>query len=208
MTEDVIVINDLLSSVFLVKSNDGYIAIDAGMNETVIRRGLEYNGIKPDDVKVVLLTHSDYDHQNAIHVFNNAKVYFPKDEVEMVKKGIRRLWYMPFFSNSIAVEKYELLTDNREINCGGREIKCIALPGHTIGSMGYLIDGKYLFSGDAFLIKNGKLSVPPKKMFVMNIDKMKNSLQKLSGFKNIEYVFSSNSGFTADFVFAIMDLKS
>ncbi len=33
----------------------------------------------------------------------------------------------------------------------------ISMAGLTVGSMGYLVDNKYLFSGDAFRLKNGRL---------------------------------------------------
>jgi hypothetical protein len=43
VTHDVIVSNDFLSSVYLLRCDSGYIVFDAGFSERVIRRGLEYS---------------------------------------------------------------------------------------------------------------------------------------------------------------------
>jgi len=40
-------------------------------------------------------------------------------------------------------------------------VTSIHAPGHTSGSMIYLVDGQYLFTGDAFSILNGKISIHP-----------------------------------------------
>jgi hypothetical protein len=69
--------------------------------------------------------------------------------------------------------------------------------------MGYIIDGRYLFSGDAFRIKNGKITVPNLKPFVMDLNEMKKSIEKVCKLKGVQYIFTSHSGFTADFSFAI-----
>ncbi len=203
ITEDVTVINGLFSSMYLVKSDSGYIAFDAGFDENVIRRGLMYNNIKPEDVRYMFLTHTDIDHQSAINLFKHSRIFIPHKEFQMIKNHIPRFAAFPFFFNEIKTELYDLLSENTEINAGNRNIKCIGLPGHTEGSMGYIVDGKYLFTGDAFRLKNGKLSVPLKKYFAMNINIMKKSIRLASTLHNIKYVFTSHSGFTADFKFAI-----
>lgn len=207
LTDDVIVINDLLSSMYLVKGTDGYIAIDTGFREGIIKKGFQYNHINPNEVKTILLTHTDIDHQNAIGLFSYSKVYLSNAEYEMVNRKVNRFNFFPFFSNKIFVDKYSLLKDGEEIFISGRKIKCIALPGHTLGSMGFIVDGKYLFSGDAFKIKNGKIALPFRKYFTMDSEEMRNSLKKVANLDGIKYIFSANSGFTADFKFAVSDWK-
>ena len=61
--------------------------------------------------------------------------------------------------------------------------------------MGYLIDDKYLFSGDAFRIENGKITVPHLKLFVMDLNEMKKSINKICTLKEVQYIFTSHSGF-------------
>ena len=202
-TDDVIVINDLFTTMYLVRTDKGYIAIDTGYNKLIIRKGLENNNIKPEDVKAVLITHSDIDHQSAGELFYKAQIYFPKEENEMIEKKIPRFSFLPFIKNSINFKSYTLVNDNDSLLIDNRKIKCISLPGHTLGSMGYIVDGKYLFSGDAFRIKSGKIALPNRKIFVMDLDKMKNSIKRVSELKGIKYIFSAHSGFTADFGFAV-----
>lgn len=208
ITDDVIMINDLHSSMYLVKTKDSYIAIDAGYFNGIIEKGLEYNEINPESINSVLLTHTDLDHQGAINLFSKATVYFSKDEYYMVHDKVNRFSFIPYLVNTMKFDKYILMNDGDEFMIENRKIKCIALPGHTLGSMGFIIDNKYLFSGDAFRIKNGKLQVPFKKIFTMDVTKMENSLRKVAQLKGIKYIFSGHSGFTADFDYAVSDWKT
>lgn len=206
VTPDVIQINDFFSSVYLLRCDSGYIAFDAGFSEMVIRRGLEYNSIPPTEIQAVILTHSDYDHQKAIDVFPTSLRYMPRAEVEMVVARKPRFSFIPFLRNTI-MGKYILLKDGDEITIGGRKIRCLALPGHTSGSMGYIVDRKYLFSGDAFRIKNGRIDLPLKKIFVMNEDEMRASIRRVAGLDSLQYIFAGSSGFTADPDFALKRWK-
>jgi hydroxyacylglutathione hydrolase len=207
VTEDVIMINDLHSSMYLIKTKDSYIVVDAGYFNGIIEKGLEYNSIDPKKINAVLLTHTDFDHQGAIDIFSNATIYLSKDEYYMVKDKENRISFVPYFTNKMNFKNYILLNDGDELTIGERKIKCISLPGHTRGSMGFIIDSKYLFSGDAFRIKNGKLQLPFKKFFTMDVLKMENSLRKVAQLEGIKYIFSGHSGFTADFDYAVTDWK-
>lgn len=203
ITEDVIAVNDIFSTMYLIKTNDGYIAIDAGLNETVIKKGLKYYGIDPQAIKTLLLTHSDYDHRGGLNIFNNTKIYLSFDEFQMVSHKKQRFNFIPLLPNYFPSIKVNLVKDKDDFSFANRHIRCIALPGHTSGSMGYIIDEKYLFSGDAFRIKNGKISMPYNKWFVMDVDLMKKSMAKVAALKGIKYIFSGNSGFSANFSFAV-----
>jgi glyoxylase-like metal-dependent hydrolase (beta-lactamase superfamily II) len=102
------------------------------------------------------------------------------------------------------LKNYITISDNDSLWINNLKVKCISLPGHTLGSMGFIIDGKYLFSGDAFRIKNGKIATPKLlKFLIMDLNEMKESIEKVSKLKGIKYIFTSHSGFTADFAFAV-----
>jgi hydroxyacylglutathione hydrolase len=202
-TSDVVIIKDLFTEIFLIRTCKGFIAIDCGFHDSIIRKGLAYNNIQPDDVKAVFITHSDIDHQNAAEVFTKAQFYFPKKEMEMIVNEIPRLSYFPFIKNSVRLKHYTAVNDNDSLCIDNLRVKCISLPGHTLGSMGYIINDMYLFSGDAFKIKNGKITVPNLKLFVMDLNEMENSIERVSKLKGIQYIFASHTGFTADFSFAV-----
>jgi hydroxyacylglutathione hydrolase len=196
---DIVIIKDLFTEIFLIRTGNGFIAIDSGYRNAIIQKGLAYNNIKPEDVKAVFITHSDIDHQNAAEVFTRARFYFPKKEIEMIANGVPRLKYLPFIKNSVRLNHYTAVNDNDSLQIDNLKVKCISLPGHTLGSMGYIIDDKYLFSGDAFRIKNGKITVPDLKLFVMDLNEMKKSIEKVLKLKEIQYIFTSHTSFTADF---------
>jgi glyoxylase-like metal-dependent hydrolase (beta-lactamase superfamily II) len=82
--EDLYVIQDSFANIFLIKDNKKFIAIDAGINPDQIKQELTKLGISADDVKTVLLTHSDIDHVNGLSAFNKAEIYLPKAEVAML----------------------------------------------------------------------------------------------------------------------------
>jgi len=48
---------------------------------------------------------------------------------------------------------YEPVSDGDTYSCGGVEVKAIHTPGHTMGSTCYLVDNKYLLSGDTVFIR-------------------------------------------------------
>lgn len=82
--EDLYVIQDSFANIFLIKDKEKYIAIDAGINPNQIQKELAKLNITPDDVKTVLLTHSDIDHVNGLSVFSKAEIYLPEAEVSML----------------------------------------------------------------------------------------------------------------------------
>jgi glyoxylase-like metal-dependent hydrolase (beta-lactamase superfamily II) len=195
INKEIIIINDPLVSTYLIKCDSGYIAIDAGLLVSTTAKALSLNKILPDEVKFVFMTHSDIDHQRTADFFKNAAIYISAPEIEMIKNNVPRISILPFMKNYFTHQNYKTLNDGEELWIGKKRIKCILLPGHTDGSMSYLVDGKYLFSGDAFRIKKGKLAPPHKKLFVMNLDKMNESIENVNKIKGIEYILTGNSGF-------------
>jgi len=195
INKEIIIFNDPLVSSYLIKCDSGYIAIDAGLLVSTTAKALSINKILPDEVKFVFITHSDIDHHRAAELFKNAAIYISAPEIEMINNHVPRISILPFMKNYFTHHSYKTLNDGEELLIGKKRIKCILLPGHTEGSMGYLVDGKYLFSGDAFRIKKGKLVPPNIKLFVMNPDKMNESIENVNEKKGIEYIFTGNSGF-------------
>jgi glyoxylase-like metal-dependent hydrolase (beta-lactamase superfamily II) len=195
INKEIIIISDPLVSTYLIKCDSGYIAIDAGLMVSTTAKALSLNKILPDEVKFVFVTHSDIDHHRAAELFKHATMYIPAPEIAMINNKVPRISILPFVKNYFTHRSYKTLNDGEELLIGKKRIKCILLPGHTDGSLGYLVDGKYLFSGDAFRIKKGKLALPYKKIFVMNLDKMNKSIENVKRIKGIEYIFTGNSGF-------------
>jgi hydroxyacylglutathione hydrolase len=113
-------------------------------------------------IKYILLTHTHYDHINSLpklFELTKAKIIVHEDDAKDVENlGI----------------PYETVKDKDEFNIGKLKVKVLHTPGHTPGSVCYLVEGK-LFTGDMLFVGAiGRVDLPGG-----NIEDMYNSLQKL-----------------------------
>ncbi len=194
-------LKDNSQNMYIIEGTDGYIAVDAAMNASIIKRELGKLQIHADQVKAILLTHTDLDHTGAIGLFENARVYISDAEEQMIDGTTVRNMFI--FKNKLDYE-YNLLKDGQEIDAAGLKIRCVLTPGHTPGSMSYIINDKYLFTGDTFRLKDGKASVF-NEFFNMDSGEEMKSIEKLSGLTGIEYVFTAHYGCSDDFATAFKD---
>lgn len=115
------------------------------------------------NIKMILLTHADYDHINGVKDIVNAAdatVYVHKEERDEIKK--------------LGINKIKILNDNDEINIGKIKVKVIHTPGHTPGSVCFLAENK-LITGDTLFVENiGRVDKPNG-----DAKKMADSLNKL-----------------------------
>ncbi len=190
--DNVISIKDSFTNMFLVKNGDSFIAIDCGNNLETIANELQKLEIDPGQVKAVLLTHTDGDHVAALPLFKNAKLFFSKQEEKLLNGKASRFL---FWGNKISTNEYTLVNNGRTINYGKTKIKCILTPGHTIGSMCYLINDKYLFVGDALGLKNGKIE---KFSSFFNVDSKTatQSMEIIANISEAKYIFTAHYGYT------------
>ena len=192
-------INDSFVNMFLVKDSDNYVAIDAGNDLKVIGEELKKLNINPEKITAVLLTHTDGDHVAALKLFKNATVYLAKEEEQMINGKTARMLNK---HNQIDTKTYTLLDDQQNIQIGNIRIKGILTPGHTPGSMSYLINGKYLFVGDAFGLKDGKVD-NPNKLFTKDMETAVKSFGKINNLPGTEYIFTAHTGFSNDYSNAV-----
>jgi Zn-dependent hydrolases, including glyoxylases len=101
--DDLIAVQDGFSNIFLIDDGDGYIAIDAGINSSRIKEELKKLGIDSNEIKMVLITHSDIDHVAGVGAFDKADVYMPEQEIQML--GRFRL-KMPLEYINVACDQY------------------------------------------------------------------------------------------------------
>ena len=167
------------NAVYFIKTNSGYIMVDAGTDPQKLETSITESGIDSNDVNWVLLTHSDYDHVAGLPLFPNAQVYLCRDELPLLNGAVKR---SPFGGNKmpagIDINTINLLSNGQELSFGGTKVECMHAPGHTPGSMLYLIDGKYLFTGDAFKVSGKKMSVHP---FTMDAKTAKKTIEQMQG---------------------------
>ena len=153
--EHVACVREWVANIFFYRKGGRTIMIDAGYNYERLSEKMSWLGIDPDSIHDILITHQDTDHVGAVEadspgLFKRAKLYVGEIENryltgEVRRKVIYHLYKLP--QVTINNEKI-LLRDEQVFRIGDIEIRCFLVPGHTWGHMVYLIDGKYLFTGD------------------------------------------------------------
>lgn len=199
LVHNIFSIKDSYVNMFLVKDGDNFVAIDAGGNIETIEKELKTLKINPVKVVAVLLTHTDGDHVAALKLFKNAAVYLSKNEEQIINGKTTRLMKS---HNEIDVKTYNLLYDQQKIQIGNLSITGILTPGHTPGSMSYLINNKYLFVGDAFGLTNGKID-RPNSIFTDDMPTAIQSFHKIAHLPTVEYVFTAHTGYSNDYKNAV-----
>ncbi len=202
LIDNIYVIKDDFVNVYIIREGKKAIVIDCGNDIEAIKKGFEELKINTEDVVAVLLTHSDGDHVKALNLFKNAEIYLSHKEEQMINGQTSRFL---FFGNSIGNNKYRLLEDNQVFTIAATRIEGILTPGHTPGLMCYLINDKYLFTGDAFSLKNGKID-EFNNFFNMDSKVALKSIEKIKKLKNIDYIFTAHYGFSDNFQKAISEI--
>ena len=153
--KNVACVREWVANIFFYRKGDTTIMIDAGYNYDRLAEKMNWLGIDPHSIRHILITHQDTDHVGAVEadspgLFRNAKLYIGEIENryltgEVRRKVIYHLYKLP--QVTINNEKV-LLHDGQVLDIDGVRIECFLVPGHTWGHMVYLIDDKYLFTGD------------------------------------------------------------
>jgi glyoxylase-like metal-dependent hydrolase (beta-lactamase superfamily II) len=109
-------------------------------------------------------------------------------------KKSKFLW----FGNSIPRTDYTLLADHQTIRTGNLKIEGILVPGHTSGMMAYLINDRYLFTGDIMSLKEGKMAPIPS-FFNMDTPQAIASMEIIRHIPAVEYLFTAHWGYTDNY---------
>lgn len=205
-------VREWVANIFFYRKGDATIMIDAGYNYDRLPEKMSWLGIDPAEIKDVFITHQDTDHVGAVEAdspgtFRNAILYIGEIENkyltgETPRRVIYRMYKLPHVS---IPNKKVLLKDGQVLNIHGIKIECFLVPGHTWGHMVYLIDDKYLFTGDTIwfgadggysfisaLAENNKLAVKSLAEFESKL--------KARGIKPI--FLTGHTGWSDDFEFA------
>jgi hydroxyacylglutathione hydrolase len=156
---------------YLIRNVSGYILIDTSWSSkrNELEKELCDSGCKPDNLKLIILTHGDFDHcGNAAYLRSkyNAKIAMHPGDSGMVKSGdmfqgrkksniVIKAVAKLLLKKSDRLEPDINLEDGYDLSRLGFNAKVIHLPGHSKGSIGILTNGGDLFCGD-LLVNNGK----------------------------------------------------
>lgn len=166
MDKEPTLINLGFVNVFLLKAGDDYILIDTGVAQQweSLEAELIRAGCLPDRLKLVIITHGDFDHTGNCAELQSkygAKIAMHSGDADMVRTGVlvkRRtngvmgrilLWIGGRAVRGFTTFQPDVLLEDGQVISGyGLTAKIIHTPGHTKGSIAVLTDDGSLFIGD------------------------------------------------------------
>ena len=153
--KNVACVREWVANIFFYCKDHAVIMIDAGYNYDRLAEKMGWLGIDPQSVQHILITHQDTDHVGAVEadspgLFQNAALYIGEVENRYLTGEVRRkvIYHLYKLPQVTINNKKVLLQDGEVINIDGIKIECFLVPGHTWGHMVYLVDDRYLFTGD------------------------------------------------------------
>jgi len=185
------------SNSYLIKSDTGYILLDAGVknNSNKIQAVMSENNANIGDINLIIITHVHTDHVGSLAELSSAtgaEILVHANGAEALQKGKTSFpkgtsWFFKFISalaNSFVgpsgkfdpVHPDILIEEDYKLNEFGVEGKVIPTPGHTQDSSSVIIGDKHCLCGDTMfnLFPN---SVYP--VFANNKEMLLQSWQKL-----------------------------
>ena len=166
-----------VNTYFIVNDLDEAVVIDCGENYKLIKQTEEKYGFK---IEAVLLTHAHFDHSGIAKKLQDdgAKIYISvKDAPKLLNEDNL---------SSDFGRKFDYLTadftfsDGQTINVLGFDFEVIATPGHTDGSVCFVLNNM-IFTGDTLFLESvgrtdfrtgnrGELVQSVKRLFALNGD--------------------------------------
>ena len=153
--EHVACVREWVANIFFYRKGDTTIMIDAGYNYDRLAEKMDWLGIDPASIHHIFITHQDTDHVGAVEadspgLFQGARLYIGEIENRYLTGEVRRrvIYHLYKLPQVTVCQEKRLLKDGETLCIGDIRIQCFLVPGHTWGHMVYLIDDKYLFTGD------------------------------------------------------------
>ncbi len=121
----------------------------------------------------VLLTHGHFDHCNAAAYLQKqgAKIFMSKLDYEMIANGFDLARFCGTQFNSFVPDEF---IGEGKLNLNGHDLQVLSTPGHTAGSLTFIIEGM-IFCGDTlFYLSIGRSDLPTgdKKQLTQSIKKL------------------------------------
>lgn len=210
--ENVACVREWVANIFFYRRGETTIMIDAGYNYDRLAEKMDWLEIDAKSIRHILITHQDTDHVGAVEadglgLFKKAKLYIGEIENryltgEVRRRVMHRLYKLPQVTIN---NKKQLLKDGETFKIGNIKIHAFLVPGHTWGHMVYLIDDKYLFTGDTIWFgADGGYSfisalAESNKLAVRSLGILEQKLKKMC----VKPLFiTGHTGFTDNFEFA------
>jgi hydroxyacylglutathione hydrolase len=187
-------------NMFIYADGEHTVAIDAAYAGDALFEELKRLPIPSQSVTRLFMTHADADHAGGLDAFPDVQVYLSKDEEQMIDGTTARLFGL-YHSPRLA-RSYSLLDDGDVVTVGTIRVLAIATPGHTPGSMSFLVNNHVLFSGDTLTLRNGQAHPF---YFLVNKDTatQRKAIRKLASLQDIDLLCTAHTGCTRDYARAM-----
>jgi hydroxyacylglutathione hydrolase len=193
LDENVSAVRDGDVNMFLYTDGADTIAVDAGYSAKAVSRELRRLAVDPSSVTHLFLTHTDLDHAGGLALLSHAQIFLSSAEEQMIDGRTAR--FLGIYRNARIPRPYSLLQDGDLVAAGKIRIRAIATPGHTPGSMSFLVDEKVLFSGDTLTLQNGRVDTFYA-LLTMDIAAQRESIRKLAALQGIKLLCTAHTGST------------
>ena len=162
------------TNTYVILENNSAVIIDPATDSGFIEDFLSKHNAK---AACVLVTHAHFDHIGGVAALERAgaEIYISKTDYEFLSRLDFNI-DLGFFANRVQGFKADhLVNDGDELMLCDHKFQVVDTPGHTPGGVCYIMDGKYIFSGDTlFNLSVGRTDFP----FCSN-SQLKQSLKKL-----------------------------
>jgi hydroxyacylglutathione hydrolase len=191
-----------IANCYLLKTNSGFALIDTGLSfeRGGLKKALEQAGCRPGDLKLVVITHADFDHTGNC-VWLRKKYGVPiaihREEVEAVETGRmlrnrKNQWKIStrifiYLAGLLIFQRFNpdiVVTDGDDLSQYGLDGRVVHIPGHSQGSIGVLTKDGDFFCGD-LLVSN---DIPKKNKLIDDMVEMDASIEKVKNL-NVKTVY-------------------
>jgi hydroxyacylglutathione hydrolase len=193
MEQEIVTISSSIANSYLLKTGTGFILIDTGFSwqRGKLRKTLETVGCMPGDLKLVVITHADFDHTGNcawLQKKYKAPIAIHRAESAVVERGrmllsrknrqgvfartmvdVMGLFIFRRFKPDIYID------EGNDLSRYGLDARVFHIPGHSMGSIGILTADGHFFCGD--LLTNEKR--PEKSTLVDDAVEMDASVERL-----------------------------
>jgi glyoxylase-like metal-dependent hydrolase (beta-lactamase superfamily II) len=212
LAEGLWTVRDGFVNAFLIGDGTSFIAIDAGMAPGGFARQLARLPIDPQAVEAVYFTHADPDHFGAAGLFPRASLVLPADEIPLVT-GLarRRMFGLELPLRRAFPQPWQAMAAHETRTHGRTTIRSIPTPGHTPGSTSYLVNGRWLFTGDLLMLRGGRAE-PTWPLINNDTAQSRESLRRLATgldglLGGVELLVTAHTGSSGDFGAALADWR-
>lgn len=185
-------------SAYLLRGAGGMVLFDCGYPffERLFKKRCAQNGVKPADIKLILLSHGHIDHiggARALRELTGAPIAIDRRDAAALSTGrfgrlIPRTWLG--WLTSLAANRQllppgcrcepDILLDGElELNQYGVAGRAFHTPGHTPGSLSVILDSGEAVIADAIMVNFPFLSEPSYPIYADDMDQVRDSVAKI-----------------------------